>query len=99
MVKLSAISLAVVCALSPLAEAAACKNGLYYCGYNLLKKGKYQNEMIAENKRLGAPTDKYSLWYSLYYCGAGGDGWIRYITTCDQCVDGGSGKNDYCRLA
>jgi hypothetical protein len=39
MVKLSTISLAVICALPSLATAASCTNGLYYCGYNLVKKG------------------------------------------------------------
>jgi len=39
MVKLGTINLAVVCALPSLVTAAKCTNGLYYCGYNLAKKG------------------------------------------------------------
>jgi hypothetical protein len=39
MVKLNTIALAVVCALPSLATAAKCTNGLYYCGYNLVRKG------------------------------------------------------------
>ncbi|KAK4245885.1 hypothetical protein C7999DRAFT_33743 [Corynascus novoguineensis] len=96
MVKLSIINFAVICALPSLVTAAKCTNGLYYCGYNLAKKGDYVGEMYAENKRVGAPTDNISLWYTLYYCGAGGDGWIRYIAACDKCYDGGAGQSDYC---
>lgn len=39
MVKLSTVAFTVVCALPSLAAAAKCTNGLFYCGYNLKRKG------------------------------------------------------------
>lgn len=41
MVKLSTVTLAVVSALPSLTLAAKCTNGLFYCGYNLKKKGTF----------------------------------------------------------
>jgi hypothetical protein len=29
-------------------------------------------------------TDNISLWYTLYTCGVGGDGWIRYALNCNK---------------
>lgn len=39
MVKLSTVVLAIAGALVGLSSADNCKDGLYYCGYNLLSKG------------------------------------------------------------
>jgi len=63
---------------------------------NTTGAGDYASEMSAENRRVGAPTDNISLWYTLYYCGAGGDGWIKFWEKCDKCYDGGPGQSDFC---
>jgi len=41
MVKLLNLSVAAVALLAPIAEARDCTTGLRYCGYVLLKVGKY----------------------------------------------------------
>ncbi|GKT41693.1 uncharacterized protein ColSpa_01874 [Colletotrichum spaethianum] len=41
MTKPITILLALTGVLLPIAEAKACTEGLEYCGYNLLKKGKF----------------------------------------------------------
>ncbi|KAK5661074.1 hypothetical protein OQA88_10964 [Cercophora sp. LCS_1] len=96
MVKLSTVAFTVACTLPSLAAAAKCTNGLFYCGYNLKRKGDYVAEMAAENNRVGAKSDSISLWYTLYYCGAGGDGWIKFWEKCEKCYDGGPGQSDSC---
>ncbi|KAK1751413.1 hypothetical protein QBC47DRAFT_81431, partial [Echria macrotheca] len=92
----STVFLAAACFMPSLTAAKKCTNGLFYCGYNLDKKGDYRGEMAAENKRVGVSTEPIAIWYTLYYCGAGGDGWIRYAQSCDKCYDGGPGKSDFC---
>ncbi|EEU39272.1 uncharacterized protein NECHADRAFT_122668 [Fusarium vanettenii 77-13-4] len=84
-----------------LATAAACTDGLTYCGYNLLRRGDYKAEIIAELERVGDhlndPTEEYDIYHGLFKCGEGGHGWIRYVSHCDRfCNDGGAGKDDYC---
>lgn len=37
----TSISLAALAVIAPLAAADNCQKGLYYCGYNLLRRGKY----------------------------------------------------------
>lgn len=42
-------------------------------------------------------VNTFNMNHSLFSCGEGGDGWIGYLGTCDRgCVDGGSGKSDWC---
>lgn len=43
MVKLLNLSVAAVALLTPIAEARDCTKGLKYCGYVLLKVGKYRH--------------------------------------------------------
>ncbi|KAK0752466.1 hypothetical protein B0T18DRAFT_426922 [Schizothecium vesticola] len=83
---------------SSLGEARRCTNGLYYCGATLEGVGNYRAEMIAENQRVGAPTDLPSLYHTLYLCGVGGDGWIQFSKFCGypKCRDSGWGVSDKC---
>ncbi|KAK1597398.1 uncharacterized protein LY79DRAFT_541539 [Colletotrichum navitas] len=95
MTKPMTILLALTSIMYPLAEAKACTEGLEYCGYNLLKKGKYMSEIDNELKRVGLPREDPYERHSLFHCGS--DGWIRWNVYCGNCVDGGSGKSDFCR--
>lgn len=42
MVKLLSLAVATVALLAPIAEASNCTPGLRYCGYVLLRVGKYR---------------------------------------------------------
>ncbi|RMJ18610.1 hypothetical protein BHE90_012807 [Fusarium euwallaceae] len=100
MVKPIALTIASAVLFPTLAMAAACTDGLVYCGYNLLRRGDYKNEIIAELVRVGdpsAPNEEYEIYHGLFKCGEGGHGWIRFVSHCDRfCNDGGAGKDDYC---
>ncbi|KAH6847831.1 hypothetical protein B0I37DRAFT_375952 [Chaetomium sp. MPI-CAGE-AT-0009] len=95
MTKPITILLALVAAVLPLAEAKACKEGLKYCGSTLLRRGNYMREIDNELKRVGLPTQDPYERNSLFHCGS--DGWIRWQVYCGNCIDGGDGKDDYCR--
>ncbi|EAQ83073.1 hypothetical protein CHGG_10891 [Chaetomium globosum CBS 148.51] len=73
--------------LLPLAEAKACKEGLDYWDY--------LREIDNELKRVGLPTQDPYERHSLFHCSS--DGWIRWNVYCGNCIDGGSGKDDFCR--
>lgn len=117
MVQFVAFTVVLASLLPSLVSAAACTDGLIYCGYNLLKRGTthfsltssqyseltpnptgaYKSEIVAELERVGDPVDPPHIYYSTFACGAGGHGWIRYISYCENgCYDGGSGRNDHC---
>ncbi|KAK5652707.1 hypothetical protein OQA88_10301 [Cercophora sp. LCS_1] len=96
MVKFSVLALAAASVL-PLASAEPCKTGLYYCGSTLMKIGDYGDEIRAELTKNGYPHLVVYGNNSLYSCGVGGKGWIGLVKMCDECVDGGAGKSDYCR--
>ncbi|RSM20269.1 hypothetical protein CDV31_000763 [Fusarium ambrosium] len=98
MAKPIALTIAYAILFPTLATAAACTDGLVYCGFNLLRRGDYKAEIIAELERVEGPSeDEYDIYHGLFKCGEGGHGWIRYISHCDRfCNDGGAGKDDYC---
>ncbi|KAL9015441.1 MAG: hypothetical protein Q9185_007161 [Variospora sp. 1 TL-2023] len=95
MVKLALLFTAALFALTPLVAASNCKSGLKYCGYNLLHKGNYYNEMVAELQKNGQGVDPDHVKQTLFHCWNGG--WIAYNEYCGKgCRDGGSGKSDRC---
>ncbi|KAF4981023.1 hypothetical protein FZEAL_3075 [Fusarium zealandicum] len=97
MVKPITLTLVFASLLPSLTSAAACTDGLDYCGYNLIKRGAYKSEIVAELERVGEPVDDSHIFYSYFRCGVGGHGWIQYLGYCERgCYDGGSGENDYC---
>ncbi|KAK2002913.1 hypothetical protein LX36DRAFT_707466 [Colletotrichum falcatum] len=83
MTKPIAILVALTSILYPLAEAKACT------------EGNYMREIDDELKRVGLPRQDPYERHSLFHCGS--DGWIRWSVYCGNCVDGGSGKDDFCR--
>ncbi|KAH6654182.1 hypothetical protein BKA67DRAFT_658501 [Truncatella angustata] len=82
MTKPVTILLALAASFYPMIEARACT------------QGKYMTEIDNELKRVNLPTQKAYEDHSLFSCGS--DGWIRWQVYCGNCVDGGSGKSDYC---
>ncbi|KAK3682235.1 hypothetical protein B0T22DRAFT_484316 [Podospora appendiculata] len=97
MVKPATVAILLASALPSLTAAKKCTNGLIYCGYNLLRKGDYAEEMKAELARVGETVDWKHVYSSSFVCGAGGDGWIRFVNYCENgCHDGGAGHSDYC---
>jgi hypothetical protein len=83
--------------------AITCKNGLLYCGSNLVvRKGwsfsDVQSAYQREKSNNGpAPTD-FEVWGSLFKCTKDGNKlkWVNGRTQCGYCVYGGDGRSDYC---
>ncbi|KAL8998615.1 MAG: hypothetical protein Q9169_002366 [Polycauliona sp. 2 TL-2023] len=95
MVKLALVITAGLSAFTGLVTASNCNNGIKYCGYNLLNKGNYYNEIVAELQKNGQGVDPDHVSQSLFNCG--GSGWIGYNKYCGGgCHNGGSGKSDWC---
>lgn len=96
MVKFTAIAIAIMATVSPFAVADNCRAGLYYCGYNLLHKGNYYSQIMDALQGAGYSTDRAHVENTLFYCVGGKNGDIRVIEYCNQCEDGGPGRNDFC---
>ncbi|KAL0936050.1 uncharacterized protein CTRU02_208265 [Colletotrichum truncatum] len=100
MVKISIVLSVVAVALSGTAEARSCTKGLRYCGYNLLNIGDYREDIarvLRKSKHWSGSSGKQKILIdnSRFICGDNGA--INYIDFCvGGCVDGGSGKNDFC---
>lgn len=59
-----------------------------------LQTGNYRAQLdqaMCDVGRCGQNSDN-----SLFYCIGGDSGVIQYNRGCSRCVDGGSGRNDYC---
>jgi len=54
MVKLSTVVLAVTSALPALTAAKACAEGLDYCGWNLVRRGRYIADILFYSLRLSS---------------------------------------------
>ena len=94
MTRPTVILLALAAVFSTMVESKACKEGLDYCGFNLLRRGDYRSEIEAELKKAGLPVKEPYVVHSLFHCG--GDGWIGWKSYCGVCMDGGTGNNDFC---
>ncbi|KAK4672826.1 hypothetical protein QC763_106440 [Podospora pseudopauciseta] len=95
--KLSTILAVTLAVVAPAAvDAANCKTGLHYCGYVLLRKGNYYNQIIEALKKADKSTSSAYVNHSLFYCTGGSNGNIKYQAKCSSCVDGGDGKSDHC---
>ncbi|CEI60133.1 hypothetical protein FVEN_g13173 [Fusarium venenatum] len=95
--KCSLLFLSTLATLASYANAATCTTGLNYCGYNLVKKGHYREEIARELLKYHQDVSNFNMYHSLFSCGEGGEGWIGYEMTCfGGCVDGGAGQSDHC---
>ncbi|KAG6239996.1 hypothetical protein E4U25_008527 [Claviceps purpurea] len=83
MVKILSIFIATLAAVSPVAQAGACKDGIVNCGSTL------QKLRIPGAEKLNSK--------GLYFCNP--DGSVTESGSCKyKCVDGGDGKRDLCLL-
>ncbi|KAH7341176.1 hypothetical protein BKA66DRAFT_479293 [Pyrenochaeta sp. MPI-SDFR-AT-0127] len=82
---------------SSLVAAANCQTGLHYCGYSLLARGNYFDQILAELKNRGQPTGDTWIRNSLFYCKGGSNGDLIWQHKCtdNRCVSGGS-NSDHC---
>ncbi|KAJ2897437.1 hypothetical protein MKZ38_004668 [Zalerion maritima] len=94
MVHASVFVLAAISAFTGLAAADWCTNGLDYCGYNLLNKGNYYQDIVDELGANGKSTAPDWISNSLFACH--GESGIDFISKCSGCRDGGSGESDFC---
>jgi hypothetical protein len=113
MTKPYTILLAVAAIVSTVVEAKDCTEGLNYCGHVLANKGTYlyfyssdseltmgsarwyPEEIDRELMRVNILQSDYYRKQSIFTCKK--DGLIRWKTHCAHCIDGGSGKSDYCK--
>ncbi|EAL90453.1 hypothetical protein KXW98_001969 [Aspergillus fumigatus] len=97
MVKIALLNLTLLAALAPLAAARNCKDGLNYCGWNLLNIGKYGAQVNGALTAAHQPTDDAHIRESLFHCNGGADGDISFIKYCGGgCKNGGNDRSDYC---
>ncbi|KAF5373018.1 hypothetical protein D9758_001466 [Tetrapyrgos nigripes] len=94
MVNSTLLIMGTLSVLSGMVAADNCKHGLYYCGYNLLSKGNYYNDIIQSLEAAGQSTDPNHVDNSVFYCA--GDDDVPWVQLCGSCVDGGSGNSDHC---
>ncbi|KAH7233484.1 hypothetical protein BKA59DRAFT_549740 [Fusarium tricinctum] len=97
MVKITTVAVAALAALAPVAEARNCRQGLTYCGYVLLRRGNYLNQIDAALKNAGVDANNNNINQSLFYCQGGNNGDIQFRKQCKKgCNDGGDKHNDSC---
>ncbi|KAI1132449.1 hypothetical protein F5Y10DRAFT_261158 [Nemania abortiva] len=89
------IAIALSATLSKVVTAANCGHGYYYCGFNLLDKGDYYEDIIRALQEAGQPTDEDHVTNSVFYCK--GDDNVPFVQYCDgSCHNYGAGSSDSC---
>ncbi|MCJ1265921.1 hypothetical protein MMC22_005803 [Lobaria immixta] len=94
MVKLAILFAAGLAGLTGFVSADSCVNNRNYCGFGLLRKGNYYQNIIDELNRVRQPTDDADIQQSLFHCEEHGD--ISFVTFCGTCHDGPTGKDASC---
>ncbi|KAI0129062.1 hypothetical protein BJ170DRAFT_358646 [Xylariales sp. AK1849] len=96
MVKFTLLAATIAAAMSGMVMADDCKHGLAYCGYNLLRKGNYFQDISNSLAAAEQPLDDAHINYSVFYCKGDDDVPFQGFCGSNNCQDGGSGKSDYC---
>ncbi|OQE39820.1 hypothetical protein PENCOP_c006G06983 [Penicillium coprophilum] len=97
MVNFALASIAFMAAGLPFSLAANCSPGIRYCGYNLLAKGDYLEQITEALNGANQPTDTEHVRQTFFVCTGGPGGEISLNKFCKQgCHDGGRGQNDWC---
>ncbi|KAF4970303.1 hypothetical protein FSARC_2623 [Fusarium sarcochroum] len=97
MVKITAIAMAALAVIAPIVEANNCKEGLTYCGFILLRRGNYYDQIDKELLKNGQKSETNHILNSLFYCKGGSKGDIEFKKYCGKsCADGGDGHSDTC---
>ncbi|KAG6172899.1 hypothetical protein E4U51_006601 [Claviceps purpurea] len=93
MVQITSVIVAVMVAVTPVAQAAACNPGINYCGFNLKRHPYDMDKIRAAIKKAGFPS-KYSDEI-MFHCNS--DESITALKVCNGfCRNGGQGQDDYC---
>ncbi|KAG4420685.1 hypothetical protein IFR04_006173 [Cadophora malorum] len=82
--------------LTNAAPQDSCKHGLAYCGQGLLRKGNYYSDIINSLNNARQSTDQDHVNFSLFLCSGEDDVPFQKYCGAGRCVDGGSGRSDYC---
>ncbi|KAJ6788542.1 hypothetical protein PWT90_09232 [Aphanocladium album] len=91
------ITLAAAAFLAATAAANNCKPGIKYCGWNLLRVGRYQDQIQEALRESGVGVNGQTVDNSLFYCLGGDNGEITVDQVCPgRCRDGGADHNDFC---
>ncbi|CEJ94168.1 hypothetical protein VHEMI09717 [[Torrubiella] hemipterigena] len=94
---------------SPVGEPrkTKCRGGLKYCGRLLLQGlakgqktqlGDYYTDILQALQDAGQRTTYTDVLESVFECKDGNSGAIKFSQQCQQCVGGGTGHDDTCRL-
>ncbi|KAJ2985436.1 hypothetical protein NUW58_g5529 [Xylaria curta] len=68
MVNLHLVAISLSAALSGIAIASDCSHGYYYCGFNLLRKGNYYEDIAKSLTDAGQTIDDAHVLQSLFFC-------------------------------
>ncbi|KAG5920995.1 hypothetical protein E4U61_007226 [Claviceps capensis] len=94
MVQIISLMVAVIMAITPVAQAGACTPGLIYCG-STLSRLDYDDAKITEAAQAAYLPKQYK-YNAVYTCNDDGD--TAFKEAClFFCVDEGGGKNDRCQ--
>ncbi|ORY18299.1 hypothetical protein BCR34DRAFT_596242 [Clohesyomyces aquaticus] len=90
------LTILALLSLTTLSVAENCRPGIWYCGYNLLRRGNYMEDIKKELASFGRPLDGHHIYDSRFQCTH--DYGIFFRGTCyaGKCNDGGEGKDDNC---
>ncbi|KAI1253579.1 hypothetical protein MGN70_005789 [Eutypa lata] len=81
-------------ALAGFVAADSCNSGGVYCGYSLIAKGDYRDDIVTELSASGYSTDETSIQQSLFNCLDNGQ--IDVTSYCANGCVGGDSSDDYC---
>ncbi|OTA59762.1 hypothetical protein K449DRAFT_436021 [Hypoxylon sp. EC38] len=94
MVQLITIVVTFTAVFSGFVSAKSCKSGGVYCGYSLIARGDYRDDIITQLHGADKSTDETVINQSLFLCGSHGT--ISFSQFCNNGCVGGDSRDDYC---
>ncbi|KAI0138901.1 hypothetical protein F4776DRAFT_670217 [Hypoxylon sp. NC0597] len=94
MVQLITVVATLTAVLPGLVSSKSCNSGGVYCGYALIGRGDYRDDIITQLHGAGQSTDDIVIQQSLFSCGSHGT--ISFQQFCNNGCVGGDSKDDYC---
>ncbi|KAI2468680.1 hypothetical protein F4781DRAFT_397513 [Annulohypoxylon bovei var. microspora] len=94
MVQFATVAIAFTAVLSGFVSAKSCHSGGVYCGYSLIKRGDYRDDIVTQLNGVHQSTDNTHIQQSLFGCG--NHGTISFKQYCKNGCIGGDKKDDYC---
>ncbi|TFK31892.1 hypothetical protein BDQ12DRAFT_693353 [Crucibulum laeve] len=84
-----------ILAFSGITFAKSCNKGFKYCGSSLIQKGDYKDQLLQVLYDRNDLNSNYN--DVLFSCIGTPWGLVDWVQRCPgSCIDGGSGKNDFC---